>query len=385
MAISLKQVYLETKQKYQLELVAGEAGLERMINWVYRMESLEDIEFLKGGELIITTGFIFQQDEALLQLLKALKEKRCCGLILNIGKYIESASLPVRQYCELQKLPLFEMPWEVHIMELSRDYYKRIDQSERISQELSEAFHVILEHPDMMRAYKNVLEQNGFLEVQSYYCVLLHGIAVADESLNEAIGYMMRKIPCYCLLEYEGDYLLIVAAEEEQLLKSLAYKLQSRCEEINGQGTIYVGIGSKAENLQLLMYSLKNARAALQKGMYFEEKVTVFEEMGMYQILMSVSQEAVLKRYYERYLAPLVIYDQIHQMDLIETLRLYLKYDGSVSRVAKELFVHRNTVNHRMSRIKEILQLQLEISKECFNVQTALYIYDLYALRKEVQ
>lgn len=384
MAINLKQVYLETKEAYKLEIVAGEAGLECMMNWLYRMESLEDVEFLKGNELIITTGFTFQEEESLLQLIKALERKKCCGLILNVGKYISVVPLSIRAYCNAKSFPLFEMPWEIHIMELSRDYYKRIDQSEHRSQELSEAFHVILEHPDMIQTYRYVLEKNGFLERQSYYCVLMHVDKQGQEpkSLTEMLGYIMGKLQCCFAFAYEEEYLMIVIDEEVLALKRILEKQQVKLKEVCGNKLeVYYGIGSKAESLSKLRLSLKDARSALQKGIYFKEYITAFEEMGIYQILMSVTSPSVLEGHYERYLGPLERYDKVHQMQLIETLRLYLKYDGAVSRVAQTLFMHRNTVNHRMSRIKEVLGMQLETSEEYLNVQIALYIYDLYALK----
>lgn len=385
MAIHLKQVYLETKEKYKLQLVAGEAGLDYMMNWLYRMESLEDIEFLKGNELIITTGFTFQEEESLLQLIKALERKKCCGLILNIGKYIDEVPLGIRAYCNAKAFPLFEMPWEVHIMELSRDYYKRIEQSEHRNQELSEAFHVILEHPDTIETYRYLFEKNGFLEKQSYYCILMHQFQQkqAPLTLAERLAYIMGQWQHSFVFAYEENYLMIAEAGELLQLKEVLNVLQIKLKEIYGSHLeMYYGIGSKAEALSSLMLSLKDAKSALQKGIYFKEPITAFEEMGVYQILMSVANPSVLQGYYEKYLGPLEAYDKAHHMQLIETLRLYLKYDGAVSRVAQELFMHRNTVNHRMSRIKEILHMQLETSEECLNVQIALYINDLYALRR---
>ena len=34
---------------------------------------------------------------------------------------------------------------------------------------------------------------------------------------------------------------------------------------------------------------------------------------------------------------------------------MYLKYDGSVQKVAEETFVHRNTINYQLAKIKKIL------------------------------
>lgn len=42
----------------------------------------------------------------------------------------------------------------------------------------------------------------------------------------------------------------------------------------------------------------------------------------------------------------------------------YLKNNGSVKAVADEMFIHKNTIVYRMSKIKELLQADLELGEE---------------------
>ena len=58
MAILLRDLYKETKSTYGLDLIAGEEGLDHLMNWVYISEDPGTLEFLHGGELIITTGVL---------------------------------------------------------------------------------------------------------------------------------------------------------------------------------------------------------------------------------------------------------------------------------------------------------------------------------------
>ena len=48
----------------------------------------------------------------------------------------------------------------------------------------------------------------------------------------------------------------------------------------------------------------------------------------------------------------------------METLFCYLKNNGSVKAVADEMFIHKNTIVYRMSKIKELLQADLELGEE---------------------
>ena len=54
MALILGSIYEETRQRFQLTLAAGEAGLRSPVKWVYVAEDYTTADFLRGGELIIT-------------------------------------------------------------------------------------------------------------------------------------------------------------------------------------------------------------------------------------------------------------------------------------------------------------------------------------------
>ena len=47
MAILLRDLYKETKSTYGLDLIAGEEGLDHLMNWVYISEDPGTLEFLQ--------------------------------------------------------------------------------------------------------------------------------------------------------------------------------------------------------------------------------------------------------------------------------------------------------------------------------------------------
>lgn len=129
MALFLSDLYKETKEKYELSLIAGENGLHRELNWVYVAEDQANSSFLRPGELIISTGALYDHTEKwLIHFIRLLIEKQTCGLILNIGKHILQTDITpsVLAFCEEHRFPLFVMPWHIHIYDITRDYYHRI-------------------------------------------------------------------------------------------------------------------------------------------------------------------------------------------------------------------------------------------------------------------
>ena len=129
MSICLADLYEKTRNKYQLQLLAGESGLNRTMNWVYVTEDQSNENFLRTGELIISTGALYDHTEKwLLHFIQTLWARHTCGLILNIGKHIFLSDLTpaVLDFCNTHSFPLFVMPWHIHIYDLTKDYYNRI-------------------------------------------------------------------------------------------------------------------------------------------------------------------------------------------------------------------------------------------------------------------
>lgn len=55
----------------------------------------------------------------------------------------------------------------------------------------------------------------------------------------------------------------------------------------------------------------------------------------------------------------LILYDEKNQSDLATVLRTYLKHNGSVKETADELYLHRNTINYKLSRVESLLDMDL--------------------------
>ena len=53
-------------------------------------------------------------------------------------------------------------------------------------------------------------------------------------------------------------------------------------------------------------------------------------------------------------------YDLAHNSDLMEVMNCYIRNSGSISKTAEDMFVHRNTVNNKISRIKSMLPFDLD-------------------------
>ena len=137
---------------------------------------------------------------------------------------------------------------------------------------------------------------------------------------------------------------------------------------LSGPETIYQ---SYAESLHAI---------ELGQKLHPERKIFSYAEDINYHILSRNMTTAQLYDCYCMVLKPLDDYDEQNGTELTKTLAAYLENAQNASRASKQLYIHRNTMIHRMCQIWEILDASAQDTDRLYLLQTALYIKKLLQL-----
>jgi purine catabolism regulator len=123
-----------------------------------------------------------------------------------------------------------------------------------------------------------------------------------------------------------------------------------------------------------LRLSFAQARESLRlvQSLFDGDRVLSFGELALYHLLSRLQNCDELADFYEQTLAPLVDYDQDHDMQLVDTLETFFAQHGNVSQAAERLYLHRNSLLYRIERIGEITGLDLDDADARFSLQLAL-------------
>lgn len=78
------------------------------------------------------------------------------------------------------------------------------------------------------------------------------------------------------------------------------------------------------------------------------------------------------------FIRPLQDYDQDTNSDLIATLRVFLDADGSPTKTAAALFIHRNSLTYRLNRIGELLGVSLSTVDGKSTCAVALAVWEMH-------
>ena len=391
MGFTIEDALVQTGEQYQLKLLAGQAGCSNTISWVHMIEDTTIIQQLWGKELAVTTGLGFQTHDALMHFIQRLIRYHSVGLIINTGKYIMDIPQDIIDYCEEQEFPLLTTPWKIHMADLIKDFSMRCLSSEREDRQISKYFKEILTNPKTIEESRNQLKDA--FDVDGFFQVILIDIENSDQfdmierrRLAFQLELYFEKVDSpYSFFWHDGYFAMIINNMSVEELENLVESMYKRAKKRMSHNAIHIGIGTRMENLRNMILSYKRALAAVHMASQFQYPMVFFEEMGIYQILFSVEDQQVLKDMYYRLLEPLMIYDQKHHGELEQTLYHYLSYDGNQQLMAKQLYMHRNTINYRLSKIRDLLGCDLSTAEEKLPYMLAFYIQKMIQKNKSAK
>jgi purine catabolism regulator len=94
--------------------------------------------------------------------------------------------------------------------------------------------------------------------------------------------------------------------------------------------------------------------------------------------LYHVPSEKLADNAYLSHIRRLVAHDEQRRGELLHTLEVYLDHGGAVAVAAQALYIHRNTLLHRLERITQICEVDLRDFTHRINLHAAIKIYRLH-------
>jgi hypothetical protein len=119
-----------------------------------------------------------------------------------------------------------------------------------------------------------------------------------------------------------------------------------------------LGLSSAYLNLENFGNSIKEGIYANISCLIDGKLISNFNEIGLDQLLMSISNEEPVRKYYCGLIDKLLTYDEINDLNLTSTLFEYVKCGGNIQLTSKNSFQHSNTIRYRVEKIKNILNIE---------------------------
>ena len=376
MSITLREIVKQVEH-LEMKLVAGEAGLDREVLWTHMVDSDTISAFLQGQELTFTTGIGISEKLPLLKLVQEVYRNGASGIVINIGPYVDKIGQDVLDFANEKAFPVFEVPWKIHMAEIMRIICFAITKEQQSRIEVTAALNNAFLCPAQEELYVFPLMRKGYLADSVYTAVTIRVEVQKNTVAGERMEQLHSQLGSHLRCNYKR---ILCCAQEKQLVlvlcdytgqerkHVLTYIFQHFCNELKKEETAVFCVGNQAEELRQLHKSYETANQMAEvsalgripgEEVYGRHKMIVYKNAGIFRILFALKDEEVMQEYVRDTVQPLLEYDALHHTDLAGVLQCYLRHDGSLQDTVNELIVHRNTVNYKINKASEILEMDL--------------------------
>jgi purine catabolism regulator len=346
-----------------LTLVSGLQSAQVHVRWVHSTELTDPTPWLKGGELLLTTGIQLDGPKAQRELIERLADHEIAGL--GFGTGFTHRKLPAALVTAARKraFPLFEVPYELPFIaiterafaQLVNERYEML-QRNMVGDVLAEALTGHL-YPEELQAR---LRPFGIGEQVAV-------LAFSTPDPTAAAALLER------ILEREGVHnlvairagLLCTVIDADGLGDGrspieLARKLRGELAE--RFGTV-AAAASRAAPTHSLRLSFHEARCALEavrlqngdapRGGDAPE-VASYEDLGAFQLLLSLQDDDALISYCRGVLGPVEQGEGEYGDELLRSLDVFIEHNGHWEKAANALYCHRHTLRYRIRRVEQL-------------------------------
>lgn len=218
----------------------------------------------------------------------------------------------------------------------------------------------------------------GISSEEEFPDFLQHLMEKLASSLRRNLEHFYENFSCF---SSNLDIVIILGNYTDELVHDFISNLKRYLElqDPDGEKNYAFGVGKITKSIRCLYKSFRQAHAVqkLQMNGKISEDKIYYTEMGIYKLLMNIEDTDIISEYLEHTIQPLLDYDRENNADLVSVLRTYLNNNGSTHKTADALFVHRNTINYRLSKIQDLTGLDLSLIDSRLQLQTALMLMDM--------
>jgi Purine catabolism regulatory protein-like family/PucR C-terminal helix-turn-helix domain/GGDEF-like domain len=340
-----------------LELASGHDSAKRHVRWVHITELVDPTPWLKGGELLLTTGIQLDGPKVQHELIERLAEHEIAGLGFGTGFAHKRLPVALVNAARKRDFPVFEVPYELPFIAITERVFAQLVDERYEMLQRSMAGDVLAEaltgnlYPEELQAK---LRPFGIGEQAAVLAFSLGDPAVAAPLLERALvraevhSLVAIRAGLLCaVIDVDG-----VEPDPIELAGRIRTELQARLGEVRAAA-------SRPAATHSLRLSFHEARCALEaarlrNGDTSEAVVASYKDLGAFQLLLSLQDDDALMSYCRGVLGPVEQGEGEYGDELLRSLDVFIENNGHWERAANALYCHRHTLRYRIRRVEQL-------------------------------
>ena len=379
-----------------MRLLGGEQGLDRLITWTVVYTSSKSFENLTGGELIIFTGDTIRGRGDILQ--KEMENclwNNCsaaiimddCHLTSKVYKYME-------EWAKKMHFPIFYADSKIRIIDIETEISRMLLMDNNVGRQMFSLLREIIFQDNIpLTDALCTAECFGFHSNENYIVAIIKNVErEKNESKNNYIyqvyhNYFVTRFTNIMSMYWKDMLVILFCMEEGENEKSIEKKLLTAYEYVNTsypKVRVDIGIGREVKHLKLVNKSFYEALRVVDTISLLpkndEKIVKHYKDLGFFRIMFEMKDTTGIRELYKETLGEVEEYDLENNTNLLETLEVYIENNCNIDSVSELLYIHKNSVRYRLTRVEEITGSSLKDIETlglfffCFKVKKFLVV-----------
>ncbi len=340
-----------------LELACGQGSAKAHVRWVHITELIDPTPWLKGGELLLTTGIQLDGPKVQHELIDRLVEHEIAGLGFGTGFAHKRMPVALVNAARKRDFPVFEVPYDLPFIAITERVFAQLVDERYEMLQRSMAGDVLAEaltgnlYPEELQAK---LRPFGIGEQAAVLAFSLGDPAVAAPLLERALAraevpslVAIRAGLLCAVIHIDG-----VEPDPVELAVRIRSELAARLGEVGAAA-------SRPAATHSLRLSFHEARCALEAARLrnngdTSETIASYKDLGAFQLLLSLQDDDALMSYCRGVLGPVEQGEGEYGDELLRSLDVFIENNGHWERAASALYCHRHTLRYRIRRVEQL-------------------------------
>jgi purine catabolism regulator len=336
-----------------LTLVSGQEAAQSHVRWVHSTELPDPTPWLKGGELLLTTGIQLGGAKVQRELIERLADHHIAGLGFGTGFAHKRLPAALVTAARKRQFPVFEVPYELPFIAITERAFAQLvnERYEMLQRNL--AGDVLAEaltghlYPEDLQARLRPFGIGEQLAVLAFKPPDPSAAAPSVERILER-----EHVPSLVAIR-SGLLCAVVAADEldpVELARTIRSELLPRFGEVRAAASR----PAPTHSLRLTFHEARCALEAVRLRNGDAPDVASHADLGAFQLLLSLQDEDALLSYCRSVLGPLEQGEGEYGDELVRSLDAFIEHNGHWEKAASALYCHRHTLRYRIRRIEQL-------------------------------
>lgn len=376
------------------KLLGGENGLSNVVSWCYVVVCKELEECLRGGEIVFVPRIPGDDGDvsALFDFLRIVHKCNASAICVMVGSdQIQDMPEGLAELADKLAIPLFEISWDEWLVDWTYEIgnflftCKNIDIERKMI--LQDILYGHISDLQLFNERLTLIHHNFSVSHVLMVMDISYPVSLKDEMRYKVntIGEILCNYFTNAMFMPQGTRLIFFIPCEETIdLVENCGNMIEILKKSNPECHFRIGIGSKVVGIKHYKNSYDQAQKMLEllRTRLMEDGVADYAKLGIHYMVLSQNRDKDIVDYCMEKIGDLIQNDTIKDSELTHTFEVYFYNKYNLAKTAEGLFIHRNTLLHRLETIESILGSSLTDSMICLDIMNTILLYNFVSRGK---